>query len=102
MATLPSLHITVASRFVNKMVGEEEHAKMMAEINDNVIELICHRCGEVYDRVDIRFQVTMDVTAVSHDDEPPPEHIFECKQFPNAEGYLRTHYADFYYALSAR
>jgi hypothetical protein len=84
------------------MVGEEGHAKMMAEINDDVIELVCHRCGEVYDRVKVRFLLKTDVTVTSCDDELPPEHIFECKQFPNAEGYLRTYHADFYYALSAR
>jgi hypothetical protein len=71
----------------------------MAETND-VIELICHRCGEVYDRV--KLPVTVDVMVPSYDDELPPQHIFECEQFPNSEGYLRTYHLDYYYALVAR
>jgi hypothetical protein len=64
------------------------------------VEITCHRCGMVFGTVDQGFSGKSGVLVSGYDNELPPEHILECEQFPNAEGYLETYHGDFYAAHS--
>jgi hypothetical protein len=71
----------------------------MAKEAPTRVEIICHRCGMVFNDT-TEFLIKTGVLVSGYDDELPPEHILECDQFPNAESYLETYHGDFYAALS--